>query len=51
MYVEFEYYRDTYGGTDLTATTFPAASRKAESHIRYLTYAPGDIFADTDRHL
>lgn len=47
MYVDFEYYRDTYGGTDLTESTFPAASRKAEAYIRYLTYLNGDIFADT----
>lgn len=47
MYVDFAYYRDTYGGTVLTETGFSAAEREAENYIRYLTYANGDIYADT----
>lgn len=49
MYVDFEYYLATYGGTALSENTFPAAERKAEAYIRYLTYLNGDIFtAESD---
>lgn len=46
MYVDFEYYRDTYRGLRLTEEEFAAAEREAEDYIRYLTYLNGDIFAD-----
>ncbi len=47
MYVDFEYYSESYAGTVLDAASFPAAERKAEAYIHYLTYLNGDIFADT----
>lgn len=46
MYVDFVYYRDVYGGTVLTESSFSAAEREAENYIRYLTYVNGDIYAD-----
>lgn len=46
MYVDFDYYSGTYGGSILNEQTFPGAVREAESYIRYLTYLNGDIFAD-----
>ena len=47
MYVDHSYYSGTYGGTALDGAAFLAAVRKAETYIRYLTFANGDIFADT----
>lgn len=47
MYVDFEYYSNVFGGSILTAETFPKAAQEAETYIRYLTYLNGDIFADT----
>ncbi len=47
MYVDFDYYRGTYGGSVLNEQAFPGAVREAESYIRYLTCLNGDIFADT----
>ena len=47
MYVDFEYYRDTYGGSLLTEGNFAGACRGAENYIRSLTCLKGDIFADT----
>lgn len=47
MYVDFEYYVGTYGGTFLTERDFPIAEQKAENYIRYLTYLNGNIFEDT----
>lgn len=47
MYVDFEYYRDIYGGFFLTEQDFAAAVREAEDYIRYVTCLNGDIFADT----
>ncbi len=47
MYVDFEYYRDAYGGSRLIDQDFAVAVREAEAYIRYLTYLNGDIFADT----
>ena len=46
MYVNFDYYRGTYGGSILEEQTFPGAAREAENYIRYLTCLNGDIFAD-----
>ena len=46
MFVDFQYYRDQYGGT-LPERPFQKAEREAEAYIRYLTFANGDIFADT----
>lgn len=43
MYVDYEYYRAEYGGK-MPEEAFPAAKRKAEAYIRYLTHLNGDIF-------
>ena len=44
MYVDYEYYRAEYGGK-MPEEAFPAAKRKAEAYIRYLTHLNGDIFS------
>lgn len=49
MHVDFAYYADNYGGTMLTEGTFQKAGQEAETYIRYLTYANGDIFADKEQ--
>lgn len=46
MYVDFAYYSGVFGGSVLTAETFPRATQEAETYIRYLTFPNGDIFAD-----
>ncbi|MCI8420457.1 MAG: hypothetical protein HFF79_08160 [Oscillospiraceae bacterium] len=47
MYIDFNYYKDIYGGSLLTKDDFATAAKEAEDYIRYLTYIKGDIFADT----
>lgn len=44
MYVDYSYYRDTYGGSLLSESSFAAAEQEAENYIRLLTYLNGDIF-------
>ena len=46
MYVDYEYYSNTFGGSVLTEGAFQKAEQEAETYIRYLTYLNGDIFAD-----
>jgi len=47
MYVSYSHYTESYGGTILPEEAFQRAEQEAETHIRYLTYLEGDIFADT----
>lgn len=47
MYVNFDYYSNTFSGSVLSEQTFQRAEQEAETYIRYLTYLNGDIFADT----
>ncbi|MFR6347564.1 MAG: hypothetical protein ACLUN9_12505 [Enterocloster aldenensis] len=44
MYVDYGYYWVDYGGK-MPEEAFPAAERKAEAYIRYLTHLNGDIFS------
>ena len=44
MYVDYGYYWVDYGGK-MPEEAFPAAERKAEAYIRYLTRLNGDIFS------
>lgn len=44
MYVDYNYYRNEYGGT-MPEECFTACARRAETYIRYLTCFNGDIFA------
>lgn len=46
MYVDYEYYIETYGGT-ISEEEFLYAERRAEAYIRELTYLNGNIF-DSD---
>lgn len=47
MYVDYEYYTDTFCGK-LDQDTFLVAERAAEAYIRYLTFPNGNIFATED---
>lgn len=44
MYVNYDYYRNEYGGTMLEEC-FTTCARRAETYIRYLTCFNGDIFS------
>ena len=44
MYVDYGCYWVDYGGK-MPEEAFPAAERKAEAYIRYLTHLNGDIFS------
>lgn len=49
MYVDYAYYREKYEGNEISEEAFQNVARKAESHIRCMTYIHGDIFkTDSD---
>lgn len=50
MYVSYDYYSQTFGGT-LSEADFNKAEAKAEAVIGYLTYINGDIFAKEDNRV
>ena len=50
MYVSYDYYSQTFGGT-LSEADFKKAEAKAEAVIGYLTYINGDIFAKEDNRV
>ena len=45
MYADHFYYLSEYGGELIPLERFAKAEKKAEAHIRHLTYVNGDIFA------
>lgn len=45
MYVDYEYYVQGYVGEKIPEKKFNGCERRAEAHIRKLTYVRGDIFA------
>lgn len=47
MYVSYDYYSTTFGGS-IPEADFSAAEAKAEAYISYLTYVNGDVFAAED---
>lgn len=47
MYVDFEFYQKTFGGS-APEGDFAKAESQAEACISYLTYVRGDIFAKED---
>lgn len=44
MYADYAYYVSQYDGK-MPEDAYPAAERRAEAYIRYLTHLNGDIFA------
>ena len=50
MYVSYDFYKQTFGGT-IPEADFSKVEAKAEAVIGYLTYINGDIFAKEDNRV